>query len=382
MGAIFSIFAGVYYWFNKITGLQYSEFLSQLHFWVFFIGVNLTFFPMHFLGVAGMPRRIPDYPDAFYIFNKIASWGSYLSGLSVLIFILVLLDAFLFSAKKDSTYKNESKTHLILSSICFVAAAIFFVYQLYKLMLSTIFFGIFLLIKELKPIKKFLSATKTDEITIKTHYYKDFKFFYFFIPFVQISCCVYVFYFLIRLLFIDVSFIANDDGIEVNIIKATNQIEKLYYAIFIFLTALIVEFCIEVYIILTANNPVILKATAVVRRVTKVAVKGVAYTGAVGSLVVYTPAVEVPLVNDFHTKTPFGRGWGYKTPLDWVKGTIIQSYTDNDSLKKAAAKYGGSNKILDGGKISDMLANEPSIANNIKKKATPWEQRALGFRIF
>ena len=59
MGAIFSIFAGVYYWFNKITGLQYSEFLSQLHFWVFFIGVNLTFFPMHFLGVAGMPRRIP-----------------------------------------------------------------------------------------------------------------------------------------------------------------------------------------------------------------------------------------------------------------------------------------------------------------------------------
>jgi len=59
MGAIFSIFAGVYYWFNKITGLQYSEFLSQLHFWLFFVGVNLTFFPMHFLGVAGMPRRIP-----------------------------------------------------------------------------------------------------------------------------------------------------------------------------------------------------------------------------------------------------------------------------------------------------------------------------------
>ena len=73
MGAVFSIFAGVYYWFNDLTGLCYSEFLSQLHFWVFFIGVNLTFFPMHFLGVAGMPRRIPDYPDAFHIFNKIAS---------------------------------------------------------------------------------------------------------------------------------------------------------------------------------------------------------------------------------------------------------------------------------------------------------------------
>jgi len=95
MGAVFSIFAGVYYWFNKITGLRYSEFLSQLHFWVFFIGVNLTFFPMHYLGVAGMPRRIPDYPDAFYLFNKISSWGSYVSGFSVIIFFVVLIDALL-----------------------------------------------------------------------------------------------------------------------------------------------------------------------------------------------------------------------------------------------------------------------------------------------
>jgi hypothetical protein len=101
MGAVFSIFAGLYYWFEKLTGVQYSEFLSQLHFWVFFIGVNITFFPMHFLGVAGMPRRIPDYPDAFYIFNKIASWGSYISAFSLIIFALVLVDAF-FSEKKPA----------------------------------------------------------------------------------------------------------------------------------------------------------------------------------------------------------------------------------------------------------------------------------------
>lgn len=99
MGAVFSIFAGLYYWFEKLTGVQYSEFLSQLHFWVFFVGVNITFFPMHFLGVAGMPRRIPDYPDAFYVFNKISSWGSYISAFSLIIFALVLVDAF-FSEKK------------------------------------------------------------------------------------------------------------------------------------------------------------------------------------------------------------------------------------------------------------------------------------------
>nr|YP_009485445.1 cytochrome c oxidase subunit I [Halamphora coffeaeformis]AVR57509.1 cytochrome c oxidase subunit I [Halamphora coffeaeformis] len=99
MGAVFSIFSGLYYWMERLAGVQYSEFLGQLHFWVFFVGVNLTFFPMHFLGVAGMPRRIPDYPDAFYIFNKIASWGSYISAFSLIIFALVLIDAF-FSEKK------------------------------------------------------------------------------------------------------------------------------------------------------------------------------------------------------------------------------------------------------------------------------------------
>ena len=94
MGAVFSIFGGIYYWFNKITGVEYSEILAQIHFWVFFAGVNITFFPMHYLGVAGMPRRIPDYPDAFYTFNKVASWGAEISAFSLIIFLFVLIEAF------------------------------------------------------------------------------------------------------------------------------------------------------------------------------------------------------------------------------------------------------------------------------------------------
>jgi cytochrome c oxidase subunit 1 len=86
---------------NKITGVSYSEFLAQLHFWIFFVGVNLTFFPMHFLGVAGMPRRIPDYPDAFYVFNKIASWGSYISAFSVISFLSSFGRCFFFKDRKS-----------------------------------------------------------------------------------------------------------------------------------------------------------------------------------------------------------------------------------------------------------------------------------------
>ncbi len=99
MGAVFSIFGGVYYWFETLTGIKYSEVLGQIHFWTFFTGVNLTFFPMHFLGVAGMPRRIPDYPDAYSTFNKIASWGSYVSALSLIFFFMLVIEAFLVKRK-------------------------------------------------------------------------------------------------------------------------------------------------------------------------------------------------------------------------------------------------------------------------------------------
>lgn len=79
MGAIFGIFTGFYFWIGKISGRRYPEILGQIHFWLFFVGVNITFFPMHFLGLAGMPRRIPDFPDAMSGWNAVSSFGSYIS---------------------------------------------------------------------------------------------------------------------------------------------------------------------------------------------------------------------------------------------------------------------------------------------------------------
>ena len=81
LGAVFAIFAGWYYWFPKMTGYMYNETIGKLHFWITFIGVNIIFFPQHFLGLAGMPRRTIDYPTAFHGWNEISSFGSYIAGI-------------------------------------------------------------------------------------------------------------------------------------------------------------------------------------------------------------------------------------------------------------------------------------------------------------
>ncbi|RIY03392.1 cytochrome c oxidase subunit I [Aureimonas flava] len=94
LGAVFAIFAGWYYWFPKMSGYMYNETLGKVHFWVMFVGVNLVFFPQHFLGAAGMPRRYADYPDAFAGWNFVSSMGSYISGLSVILFLYIVYEAF------------------------------------------------------------------------------------------------------------------------------------------------------------------------------------------------------------------------------------------------------------------------------------------------
>ena len=94
LGAVFGIFTGFYYWFEKMTGFKYNETLGKLHFIVTFIGVNLIFFPQHFLGLQGMPRRIVDYPDAFAFWNHVSSMGNLVSMAGFGIFIVVLVEAF------------------------------------------------------------------------------------------------------------------------------------------------------------------------------------------------------------------------------------------------------------------------------------------------
>ncbi len=112
LGAVFGIFAGFYFWIGKMTGHPYPEFWGKVHFWLMFIGVNLTFFPQHFLGAAGMPRRYPDYPEVFAGWNFVSSIGAYISGLGYLVFLYVVFRVFTSKEHVADNYWGEGATTL------------------------------------------------------------------------------------------------------------------------------------------------------------------------------------------------------------------------------------------------------------------------------
>ena len=112
IAAVLSMFAGFYYWIGKMSGRQYPETLARIHFWMFFIGVNVLFFPQHFLGMAGMPRRIPDYPDAYAGWNFVSSIGSFITTAATLLFFFIVWKTFRSEAKVPANQWGEGATTL------------------------------------------------------------------------------------------------------------------------------------------------------------------------------------------------------------------------------------------------------------------------------
>ena len=112
LGAVFAIFGGFYYWYEKMFGVKYNEFLGCAHFWIMFIGVNLVFFPQHFLGLQGMPRRIPDYNPAFEYWNKISSIGYLVMAAGMLVFFINLFWSLAKGPKAADNYWGEGATTL------------------------------------------------------------------------------------------------------------------------------------------------------------------------------------------------------------------------------------------------------------------------------
>ncbi|MEE7494276.1 cytochrome c oxidase subunit I [Methylobacterium oryzae CBMB20] len=112
LGAVFIIFAGIYYWFPKMTGHIIPEWVGKLHFWLAFIGANILFFPMHFLGLAGMPRRYADYPDAFAQWHKVSTYGGHIFGLGMFVFVIGVVLAFRSKERAADNPWGEGATTL------------------------------------------------------------------------------------------------------------------------------------------------------------------------------------------------------------------------------------------------------------------------------
>jgi cytochrome c oxidase subunit 1 len=112
LGAVFSLFAGFYYWFGKMSGRMYNEFLGKVHFFLMFIGVNLIFFPQHFLGLDGMPRRIPDYTPAFAEWNYVSTVGYMITAAAMGVFFVNLFWSLAAGKKAIGNYWGPSATTL------------------------------------------------------------------------------------------------------------------------------------------------------------------------------------------------------------------------------------------------------------------------------
>ncbi len=112
LGAVFAIFAAWYYWYPKMFGNMYNETLANIHFWLTFVGVNLVFFPQHFLGLAGMPRRYIDYPDAFELWNQVSSFGYVVTAIGVVVFIITVIEAQMKKRKAADNPWGEGATTL------------------------------------------------------------------------------------------------------------------------------------------------------------------------------------------------------------------------------------------------------------------------------
>ena len=106
MGVVFSLFGGFFYWYPLLTGLALNDYLGKIHFYFTFVGVNLTFFPQHFLGLSGMPRRYSDYPDCFYLWNKVSSLGSFITLVRVMLFLALVWESLASQRRLIFSFSN------------------------------------------------------------------------------------------------------------------------------------------------------------------------------------------------------------------------------------------------------------------------------------
>ena len=262
---------------------------------------------MHWLGVAGMPRRIPDYPDAFYLFNKIASWGSYISAASFVFFFVVIFEAFYSSRNYVEDTRAKNSLNFFDVFIVILGVISYFVGYVF-ITLYTLVHVIVRLLQNVSPVfADRLDTFKMDQQTIREHYLEDFWVFYYFVFFIRIVSILFYGYFF---------FILSPEDLILY--------EFMFYSItYVFILTTLLDLGIIIYIILYKNNPVKEVALNICYHCVT---KGIPVCGALhvsSNVPVISPN---PVSNTYHLHSPFGRGYGAYSSMNLVQVDILKGH--------------------------------------------------------
>jgi hypothetical protein len=263
------------------------------------------------------------------------------------------------------------------SVICFLFSFVLIYFDIFNLAVLLFFSGIFFLFKDTTLVKCWLIDINKRDLIINEKFREKYSNIYLVTIFFRFFFVFYFFYFCIFCL--DFEFLLSKDSIETTFDHSIKLFESLYIMFLVFLNSVVINLFLE-FLIMFYDADLVLTYGNLLRRASKTAAIAAGPVVIAGSVISVTPLVELPGVNEFQIH--FGRGYGYRTSLDWAKGTIINSYIDKSIMKDLAYKYATDDKILDGNSFRQIMQNEPEIQNYLNQNATPYEQRILGLRTF
>ena len=270
-----------------------------------------------------------------------------------------------------------SKKSILFSFLSFVFSTIMMYLTFYRIAFVFIFLGGFFLLREIPLINNWIITSNQKNSKIIKKFHDDYIKFYEFSKYCKWICFIYFIYFCIFCL--NDAILFNIDSIDGAQNKIIESLEPLYLLFLVFMNSTLMDLFFEFVIMFSDGEFLLATYGTLARRVSKTVVLGGTTIGVAGAGISYSPFVELPGINESQIR--FGRGYGYKTSLDWAKGNILNSYVDKPRVLEVVKKY-GTNKILDGNSYKAILDNEPDIRNHLNKTATPLEQRVMGLRRF
>ena len=270
-----------------------------------------------------------------------------------------------------------TKKSVFFSFLSFLFSTIMVYVTFYRIAFVFIFLGGFFLLREIPLIKNWITTLNQQNSKITKKFRDNYLKFYEFNKYCKWICFIYFIYFCIFCLNYEILF--NIDSIDSTLNKIIQSLEPLYLMFLVFVNSILMDLFFEFVIMFSDGDLLLVTYGTLVRRVSKAVIIGGGGGGVVAAGISYSPLVELPGVNESQIR--FGRGYGYKTPLDWSKGNVLNSYFDKSTVQDLAKKY-GTNNILDGNSYNSMLNNKPHIRSHLNETATPMEQRIMGLRKF